>query len=403
MIEEYSRVYATVNLDAIHSNVEHMKANMEPQVKMMGVIKTDGYGHGAIPIAKELEPLEYMYGFATATIEEAFILKQSGVKKPIVVLGHTFPYCYERMVQEEIRPTVFSYDMVKQLALVNAKWNEKEQKPHPGCEIRRTKVHIKVDTGMSRIGICPDEEGIRFVKQVISLPEIEIEGIYTHLARADEEDKTSAKKQVEVFQQFISQIKEVTGYDIPICHCSNSAGIIEIKEAGMNMVRAGIALYGLWPLEKNDMITLTPAMEIKSQIIFMKEVKPGTEISYGGTFVTDRQTKIATIPVGYGDGYPRGLSNKGYVLIRGQKAPILGRVCMDQFMVDVTDIKEVKEGDAVTLLGKDGVESITMEELGEISGRFNYELACCIGKRVPRVYIKSGKVVSTKDYFQDFK
>ncbi len=393
MVEEYSRVYAAIDLDAIHSNAEHIKANIEPQTKMMGVIKTDGYGHGAVPIAKELEPLEYMYGFATATIEEALILKKGGIKKPIVVLGHSFPYSYGKMLEEEIRPTVYTIDMVKQLAEVCIKQN------------RRIKVHIKVDTGMSRIGISPDEEGMKFIKEVIAIPEIEIEGIYTHLARADEEDKTSARKQIDIFKSFILKAEKETGYHIPICHCSNSAGAIELKEGDMNMVRAGIALYGLWPSEeiRKDILNLTPAMELKSQIIFIKSVKAGTEVSYGGTFVTNRPTRIATIPIGYGDGYPRGLSNKGYVLIRGQKAPILGRVCMDQFMVDITDIPEAVEGDTVTLIGKDGGETITMEQLGEISGRFNYELACCIGKRIPRIYLKSGKIVATKDYFHDFE
>lgn len=399
MLEKYGRTYATVNLDNIHSNMDHMKANIDKDTKIIGVIKTDGYGHGAIPIAKELESLDYMYGFAVASIEEAYILRKSQVKKPILILGYTFPYCYEEMIRQEIRPAVFRYDMVKQMAECAASIRNTT-----GKDIR-VKVHVKVDTGMSRVGIMPDEEGLQFIKQILATPEIELEGIFTHFARADEEDKSHALKQIHIFRDFIDKVEAQTGYKIPICHCSNSAGIVELKEANMNVVRAGITLYGLWPSSevKKNIIDLKPALEWKSCVVFVKEVKAGIPISYGGTFVTKRLSRIATIPVGYGDGYPRGLSNKGWVLVCGKKAPIIGRVCMDQFMIDVTDIPEAAQGDEVTLIGKDGEACITMEELGELSGRFNYELACCIGKRVPRIYLKSGKIVHTKDYFSDFE
>lgn len=393
MIEKYSRVYATVNLDAIRSNMDHMKANIAPKTQMIGVIKTDGYGHGAVPIAKELEPLEYMFGFAVATPEEALILRECGIYKPLLILGYAFPYSYEALICHEIRPAVFREDMLTQLS-------------ETACRLgQKAKVHIKVDTGMSRIGIRPDEEGMAFVKRALELPGIEIEGIFTHFARADERDKTSAHGQRKQFEAFIRQIEEETGYAIPICHCSNSAGIVELKEANMDVVRAGITLYGLWPSGEvaKDIVELTPAMELKSHIVYIKEIEPGTPVSYGGTFVAEHKTKVATIPVGYGDGYPRGLSGKGYVLLHGKRAPIIGRVCMDQFMIDVSSIPEAVEGDEVTLIGTDGEDRITMEELGEIAGRFNYELACCIGKRVPRVFLKSGKVVGTKDYFRDFE
>lgn len=405
MIEKYSRVYAEIDLDAIHSNMEHMKANIASETKIMAVIKTDGYGHGAVPIAEELEPLDYLGGFATATIEEALILRHCGVRKPILILGYVFPYCYEEMIRKEIRPTVFRYDMVKQLASCVAGLNEAEGRNHTGAGKACAKVHIKVDTGMSRIGIRPDDSGMDFVKSILQIPEIEIEGIFTHFAKADEKDKTSALRQIEVFKSFVNRIKQETGYGIPVCHCSNSAGIVELREANMNIVRAGITMYGLWPSGEVDrnIVKLTPAMELKSRIVYIKEVGTGTPVSYGGTYITDKNTRIATIPIGYGDGYPRGLSNKGIVLIKGRRAPVIGRICMDQFMVDVTDIPEAEEGDTVTLIGRDGDECITMEELGELSGRFNYELACMIGKRVPRVYLKSGKIIRTKDYFQDFE
>lgn len=405
MIEKYSRVYAAIDLDAIHSNMDHMKAGIAPETRIMAVIKADGYGHGAVPIAGELEPLDYVYGFATATVEESRILRHCGIRKPLLVLGYTFPDCYEELVQNNIRPTVFRYDMAGQLALCVRRLNEESKRSNPDAEDIRCRVHIKVDTGMSRIGIRPDETGIDFVKALLKMPEIEIEGIFTHFARADERDKTFAIQQIEVFENFTDRIHRETGYKIPICHCSNSAGILELKAANMNLVRAGITLYGLWPSgEMNQhMMELTPAMELRSRIVYIKEVEAGTPVSYGGTYITSRKAKIATIPIGYGDGYPRALSNKGFVLIKGRKAPVTGRICMDQFMVDVTDIPEAAEGDRVTLIGKDGGECITMEQLGELSGRFNYEFACMIGKRVPRVYLKSGRVIGTKDYFHDFK
>ena len=251
------------------------------------------------------------------------------------------------------------------------------------------KVHIKVDTGMSRIGIFPDDEGFAFVKELSEMKGIEIEGIFTHFARADEKDKTSAKEQMAKFKAFTERIETKLGLTGLIKDCSNSAGILELPEANMDVVRAGIILYGLAPSDEVDMkrISLRPALSLISTIVYTKWLESGTPISYGGTYVTDKPTKVATIPLGYGDGYPRSLSNKGFVLIHGKKAPILGRVCMDQFMVDVTHIPEAKAGDKVTLIGTDGDMEISADELGEISGRFNYELMCDLGKRIPRVYV----------------
>lgn len=393
MIERYGRIYATIDLDAIRSNMDSMQAKLSEGTKVIGVIKMDGYGHGAVPIAKELEPLWYMYGFATATAEEAMILRDAGIAKPILVLGYAFPWSYEEMIGHDVRAAVFREDMLGQLADASAKAGKK------------AKVHIKVDTGMSRIGIRPDEAGLEFVKKALENPAIEVEGIFTHFAKADEADKAPARHQLALFREFIGNIEAETGYAIPLCHCSNSAGMIELREADMDAVRAGIAMYGLWPSPEvaKDAVELDPAMELKSRIVYIKNVEAGTEISYGGTYTAGEKRRIATIAAGYGDGYPRGLSNKGYVLIHGKKAPVTGRICMDQFMIDVTDIPDAAEGDIVTLIGREGEERITIEELGELSGRFHYELACCIGKRVPRVYLKSGKIRGTKDYFQDFK
>lgn len=404
MIEKYSRVYANIDLDAIRFNMEQTALNIKPGTKIFGVIKSDGYGHGASPIARELEPLDCLCGFAVATLEEALILKKSGIKKTILILGYPFPYGYEEMIKEDFRVTVFEWETVRQLSACVERMNKDGKRTGNGLPDYKANVHVKVDTGMSRIGIRPDGDGLEFVKRTMHMPGIEVEGIYTHFAGADEKDKSAARRQLHVFQEFVTQIEKETGERIPLCHCSNSAGIIEMQDANMDAVRAGIMLYGLWPSQdvSQDVISLRPAMELKSQIIYIKEVEAGTPVSYGGTFVASRPTMVATIPVGYGDGYPRGLSNKGHVLVHGRRAPVIGRVCMDQFMVDITDIPGVQEGTPVTLIGKDGEERITMEQLGELSGRFNYELACLIGKRVPRIYIREGRITETKDYFQDF-
>ena len=391
-LESYQRVWAEVDLDAIWENMVHMKENIAENTKILAVIKTDGYGHGGVPIAKMLEQLDFMFGYAAATYEEAHVLREAGVKKPILILGYTFPYCYEELIREEIRPAVYRRDTVEELVAAAAKVGQK------------AKVHIKVDTGMGRIGITPDEEGLEFVRFLMGHPELEVEGIFTHFAKSDEEDKTSAYHQLALFQNFIDRIQTELGLTIPVKHCSNSAAILEMPQANMDMVRAGITTYGLYPSEEvsKDIVHLRAAMYLYSHIVYCKTIHAGQSVSYGGLFTAQKDTRVATIPVGYGDGYPRSLSGKGYVLIRGKKAPILGRVCMDQFMVDISEIPGVMEGDKVTLLGVDGTERITAEELGELSGRFNYEFVCDLGKRIPRVYRQHGEITEVRDYFENF-
>lgn len=391
-LESYQRVWAEVDLDAIWENMVHMKENIAENTKILAVIKTDGYGHGGVPIAKMLEQLDFMFGYAAATYEEAHVLREAGVKKPILILGYTFPYCYEELIREEIRPAVYRRDTVEELVAAAAKVGQK------------AKVHIKVDTGMGRIGITSDEEGLEFVRFLMGHPELEVEGIFTHFAKSDEEDKTSANHQLALFQNFIDRIQTELGLTIPVKHCSNSAAILEMPQANMDMVRAGITTYGLYPSEevRKDIVPLRAAMSLYSHIVYCKTIHAGQSVSYGGLFTAQKDTRVATIPVGYGDGYPRSLSGKGYVLIRGKKAPILGRVCMDQFMVDISEIPGVMEGDKVTLLGVDGTERITAEELGELSGRFNYEFVCDLGKRIPRVYRQHGEITEVRDYFENF-
>ena len=369
-----SRVYADINLSAVLHNLEEMHKNISKDTQIVAVIKTDAYGHGALPIAKAIEDVPYLWGYAVATVDEAVALIEDGRKKPIMILGVTFREQFERIVDEDIRPCVCDYKVAKKLSDIAVAKNKI-------CHI-----HIKIDTGMSRIGFQVNADTVETICQISQLPNIEIEGIFTHFANADIADKTSTFEQMKQFASMCDMLEQ-KGISIPIKHCSNSAGIVDIPEANMNVVRAGIILYGLWPSDEvcKDNMDLHPVMSLKSHVSYVKELEAGRAISYGGIYVTPKKQMIATIPVGYGDGYARSLSNKGYVLIRGQKAPICGRICMDQFMVDVSHIEGVSEGDEVTLLGKDGEYCITMEELGDLSERFNYEFACLITPRVPRV------------------
>ena len=389
-MREYSRIYAKINLDAIHFNIKSIIGKIADNTQIIAVIKADGYGHGAVEIAEEIEPYDKVYGFAVATADEAFILRRNGITKPILVLGYTYEEDYEKLLRKQVSLTVFSYEVAEKLSKIAA------QSDMPA------KIHIKIDTGMSRIGYQVCEETAEEIAKIAALPGVAIEGMFTHFAKADEEDKTATYVQLAEYKKMIALL-EKHNISIPIKHCSNSAGIAEIPEANMDVVRAGIILYGLWPSDEvsRNSIDLEPVMELKSKITYIKTLEAGRSISYGGTYTLNEPRRIATIPVGYADGYPRSLSNTGYVLIHGKKAPIVGRVCMDQFMVDVTDIPDVKVLDVVTLLGNDHGAFLGMEELGSLSDRFNYEFACDIGKRIPRVFYKNGHPVMTKDYFSE--
>lgn len=388
-MKEYYRVQANINLDAIYDNVVRAKALTRPGTQMMAIIKADGYGHGAVPVAQTLDSVVDAYG--VAILEEGVELRQAGITKPILLLGYTPKPLYVPMLEYDIAASVFEWDTALQLSETARKQG------------KRAKIHIKLDTGMSRIGFQTDEKSLETIKKINELPGLDIQGCFTHFARMDEKDKTRAKMQFRRYMDFVAQL-EKEGVAIPVKHVSNSAGIIEMPEVNLDMVRDGIAVYGLYPSPEvqKERLELTPAMEVKSWVSFVKVLELGIEIGYGGTFTTERETKVATIPVGYADGYPRALSNRGRVLIRGQSAPVLGRVCMDQFMVDVTDIPDVVQGDEVTLAGRDGEGFISMEEIADLSYSLNYEVVCDIGKRVPRVYFRHGEKVGTKDFYPDF-
>ncbi len=387
-MKTYSRVYAKIDLDAIASNMEQMKQNLNPTTKIMAVIKADGYGHGAVQIAQMLEHMEVVWGFAVATLDEAVVLKKEGICKPVLVLGCVFPDQYKEMLKHEIRMNVYTEEMAEAISQIAER------------EGMTAYVHIKLDTGMTRLGFDVEEKTISVIERISTMKHVCMEGIFTHMAKADETVKEFTHQQLQAFVWMVNRLKE-KGIEFQYEHCANSAAIIDVPEANFNLVRAGISIYGLYPSKEvqTEYVKLKPALELKSRVTLVKNIKAGTPVSYGGTFVSEREMVIATIPVGYADGYSRNLSNVGYVLIHGKKAPVLGRVCMDQFMVDVTDIEGVSFGDDVTLIGKDGTELITVEDLSELSGRFNYEFVCNLGKRIPRVYVKDGKIVEQVDYF----
>lgn len=387
-MEKYLRAYAEIDLDAINANIKQVRKSVGENVKIMAVIKADGYGHGAVSVARSLNEIG-VDAFAVAIIEEGIVLRKRGIQSPILILGYTSPYQYGELVQYGLTQTVFRYEMAEKISEFAMLLD------------KTAKIHIKVDTGMNRIGFKDNEESVEMIRKIKELPNIEIEGIFTHFACADETDKTSAKRQYQRYADFVDRL-EKAGVHIPIKHVSNSAAIIDLQSLRLDMVRSGIMTYGLYPSEEvsKEEIQLRPALSFKSHIIYIKEVDAGEGVSYGSTYVTTRKTKIATIPVGYADGYPRALSSKGRVLIRGQYAPIIGRICMDQFMVDVTDIEGVQELDDVTLVGKDGEHTITVEEVAA-EHSFNYEFICGLTRRVPRVYYKKGKIIKIIDYLNE--
>ena len=371
------RVYAQIDLEAVCSNIREYMHRVGKDTKVMAVVKTDAYGHGAVPIAQMLSGIG-VYGFAVATVEEGVELRRSGIENPILILGHVFPDALPKAVEHDLIMACYDYEDAKLMNEVAGELGKKAL------------VHIKVDTGMGRIGFQPEAASVEQVVAIRDLPAVKIDGIFTHFACADMYDKTSMNGQIQKFKTFVSAC-ESAGVHFNIRHMCNSAAAMEKEDDFFDMVRVGITLYGLWPSDEvaKDHIKVTPVMSLVSHISHLKEVGPGFTVSYGSTYTTTAdRTVIATVPVGYGDGYPRMLTGRGYVLIGGIKCPIIGRICMDQFMVDVTDVPDVKKHDEVVLVGKQGDQCITVEELGDLCGRFNYEFTCDINKRVPRIYKK---------------
>lgn len=387
-MNKYYRVYADVNLDAIAENVDKLMSLTKKGTGALAVVKADGYGHGDIAVSKAV--YDKVTGYAVATLDEAVNLRENGIDKLILILGYVAPEEYEILVRHKLDATVFDMETAQQLSDVAKKLN------------MTAYCHIKVDTGMRRIGLEPDESGADTVRSIKNLDNLQMRGIFTHFAASDEKDKTFANRQLAIFKNFVKKLED-EGITFEYRHCSNSAAIIDMEDANMDMVRLGIAMYGMYPSEevKKERVALKPAIELKSHITMVKEIAAGETVSYGATFTAKRKTLLATVSVGYGDGYPRALSSKGYVLIKGKKAPIVGRVCMDQMMIDVTDIGDVTRADIVTLVGKDAGEEITVEEIAALAGTFNYEFVCDLGKRIPRNYYHNGKYIGSHDYFHE--
>lgn len=390
-MDTYYRVEADIDLSAIRRNIETMKGCIPEGKKLLAVIKANAYGHGAIQVAEVLDDLADYYG--VACIDEAIELRKAGVDKPILILGYTDDSQFSQLVEYDITQTIYSYEQAKVLSDVAGR-------------IGKTgKLHIKLDTGMNRIGFkctkdCFDDSLAEIIK-ISKLPNINMEGIFTHYFKADSVDKTSASKQLSKYTNMVERLEE-SGVHFAIRHISNSAGIMEMPNDTYDMVRSGISTYGLYPSEEMDKeaCVLYPAMSFKSHITHLKIVKEGETVGYGGTYTLPCDKLIATVGVGYADGYPRALSNKGRVLVGGEYAPIVGRVCMDQIMIDVSGIDGVNIGDEVVLFGSQGDKCIPVEEPADMSSSFNYEFVCDINRRVPRVFFKDEKNVGMVNYLE---
>ncbi|QLY80471.1 alanine racemase [Clostridium intestinale] len=378
-------VWAEVDLGCIEHNVKQIKSLCENK-KIYGVVKADAYGHGALDIVQVLLK-SGVTDLAVALITEALEIIKSGINVPILILGFTPLTFAEDILNNNIEQTVYDLEYAKKLSEIAQEKN------------KTAKIHIAVDTGMGRIGFLPNEKGMEAVRQISKLPNINIEGIFTHFSTADEVDKTYSLEQLAKFNKFVDDL-ENEGIKINIKHASNSAGIMDLPEAHFNAVRPGIIMYGYYPSNEviKERLDLKPALTLKTSVVHVKTLPKDMYISYGRKYKTDKERVIATLPIGYADGYTRALSNKGKVIVNGKLASIVGAVCMDQCMIDVTDVGTVKVGDEVILLGEHGNTRFNADDLAELLDTINYEIICMIGRRVPRVYINNEKIVKIRNY-----
>ncbi|BCJ87217.1 alanine racemase [Effusibacillus dendaii] len=365
--------WAEINLSNIAHNVQEFRRVLPSTTRILAAVKGDGYGHGAIPVAKQAiaSGVDYL---AVASVEEAIPLREAGIEEPILILGYTPPEAAEQVIRWNLTQTVFQNDLVDALEAAAKRTGTK------------ARVHVKIDTGMGRIGLQA-EEAIGFIRDLARREWIELEGVFSHLATADDPDPRYVRSQFSRWERLLQELDDHL-IQIPLRHLANSAAAIKFPEMAYDMVRIGISLYGLYPGKQVDrsLIDLRQAMQFVTKIVHLKMLPRGAGVSYGATPVEREQALIATLPVGYADGYSRLLSNKSSVLVRGQRAPIIGRICMDQCMIDVTDIKGVSVGDQVVLYGEQGDEFISLDEIADLIGTISYEVACDLGKRVPRLY-----------------
>ena len=380
------RTCAEVDLDAIAHNIKEIRKITNPNSKIMAVVKADAYGHGFLEVTKTL--LENGADrLAVAVLQEGKQLRSRGVTVPILILGASGEESVEDLINFDITPSVFTYEFAKELSYAA----ERKEKV--------TKIHIKIDTGMSRIGFLAGDNNEEIVDEILKisrLPYIEIEGIFSHFATSDEADKSYTLLQYERFMDVCDKLED-KGLHIPIKHICNSAGIMMYPEMHLDMVRPGVILYGMYPSDEVDKsrLNLIPAMTLKSTVTHVKEVEEGRGVSYGKEFITSKKMKIATVPIGYADGYLRKLAHEGKMIVNGEKVAIIGRICMDQCMIDVTNVHTIDKGDEVTIFGREGV---TIDDLAAWLETINYEVSCVIGKRIPRIYTKNGKAVKVLNY-----
>lgn len=386
LFKDLRPVWAEVDLDVLANNMREIK-RVSNSEEIIAIIKADGYGHGAVDIAPVL--LENGANrFGVAVITEAIELRESGITVPIMILGFTPPTLHERILQYDIEQTIYTFSDAEALSKVAVSEN------------KTGKVHIAVDTGMGRIGFLPNEESLQEIFNISKLPNIEIVGLFTHFSCADDFDKTYSQLQIKKYNEFNEKLLNL-GINIPIKHLSNSAAVIDLPAVHYNAVRPGIILYGYYPSQEvqKDKIKVNPVMSIKANIVHIKTLGKGEYISYGRTFITKRESIIATLPIGYADGFTRLLFEKAKVIVGGKLAPVVGRICMDQCMIDITDIEGVKVGDEVILIGEDEYNNvITADDIANQLGTISYEVVCAVSKRVPRVYKKGGKIVKVRNY-----
>jgi len=387
MFDNIRPTRAEIYLDNIVHNLSEVKRWVGKKAKIMGVVKANAYGHGACQVAKVLIENGISY-LGVATIEEALELRECGINIPILVFGYTPLTQVKELIVHNITQTVFDINYVKELERIALNVGKK------------AKVHVKIDTGMGRIGYTDLNVAEKEIEKMMGMEGVEVEGIFSHFATSDEKDKTYAEKQFDMFKKLLESLKQ-KGINIPLKHIANSGAIIDLKYTYLDMVRPGIVLYGSYPSEKVERpLDLRQTMGFKTKIVYIKEVPEGTSISYGRTFITKRKSKIATLPLGYADGFNRLLSNNHHVLVKGKYAPVIGRICMDQTMIDVTDIEGVEVGDDVTIFGNQDGEKIAAEEIAKKLNTIPYEVYCGISRRVPRIYIYKGEVIEEKNYLK---
>ncbi len=387
-LREVRPVYLEINMDNLTNNYNEIRRIVNPNTKIMAVIKANAYGHGSVELAKMYEKIG-VDRLAVSIISEAVELRREGIKIPIQLLNYTPESQLGLVIDNDIIQGIYTYEDAKLLSDLAVKKGKK------------AKIHIKIDTGMGRIGFLPNEDSIKEIVKIHELPNLEMEGMFTHFAKADEIDKSFTKIQFERFN-WVSEKLEENGIELKVKHVSNSAAIIDLPEYNLDLVRPGIILYGYYPSDEvnKNKINLKPAMTLKAKISNIKTVPEGTGISYGHIYSTSKKSVIATVPIGYADGYSRILSGKADVCINNKRAPIVGRICMDQMMVDITGIDNANIGDEVVLFGYDNESYPRVEELASLLGTINYEFICMMGRRIPRVFIKDNEIIEIKDYLE---